>query len=79
MLVGTTEYGYTVGTVVEVAPVYRPKDQNSAVPMPVRAGDRVVYRDYLKDLETVHIGGKLCCFIYIDDIAMRVEENSDGA
>jgi len=45
--------------------------------MPVAQGDRVMYRDYLKDLETIEVDGAQCCFIYIEDIVLVLgEENA---
>lgn len=65
-----TNYGYSGGTVINVGKSYYPKNSSSAqpTPMPLSIGDRVVCRDYLKDLETVTLDCGECCFIYIDDI-----------
>jgi co-chaperonin GroES (HSP10) len=72
-----TEYGHTVGTVLGASKTYCLRDKAVSVDMPVSVGDRVMYRDYLKDLETVDVNGSQCCFIYIEDIVL-VLEDSDG-
>ena len=69
-----TEYGHTIGTVVSARDSYCTRDKGAWVPMPVSEGDRVMYRDYLKDLETVEVGGEQCCFIYIEDIVLVLGE-----
>ncbi|MEC8306252.1 MAG: co-chaperone GroES [Chlamydiota bacterium] len=72
-----TEYGHTVGTVVRARDTYCTRDKGVQVPMPVAQGDRVMYRDYLKDLETIKVDGAQCCFIYIEDIVLVLgEENA---
>ena len=68
-----TEYGHTVGTVINASDSYYTRDKNVLVNMPVSSGDRVMYRDYLKELETVDIDGDECCFIYIEDIVLVLE------
>jgi len=65
-----TEYGHTVGTVIAANDTYCPHDKNVLISMPVSAGDRVMYRDYLKELETVDVDGDQCCFIYVEDIVL---------
>jgi co-chaperonin GroES (HSP10) len=69
-----TEYGHTAGTVVSASETYTPRDKNVTVRMPVSVGDRVMYRDYLKELETVDVDGELCCFIYVEDIVLVLED-----
>lgn len=68
-----TEYGHTVGTVLSASDSYSPRDKSCEIPVPVSKGDRVMYRDYLKDLETIDIDGVCCCFIYVDDIVLVLE------
>lgn len=72
---GVTEYGHTIGTVVAARSTYCPRDKAASVPMPVSQGDRVMYRDYLKDLETVDVDGAQCCFIYVEDIVLVLGGN----
>ena len=71
-----TNYGYSGGTVVNVSSTYYPKegDRTSPVDMPLAIGDRVVCRDYLKDLETIKVECGECCFIHVDDILCAVPE-----
>lgn len=68
-----TEYGHTCGTVVDVRDEYVTRERNTLTEMPVSIGDRVLYRDYLKDLETVRVGSEEHCFIYIEDIVLVLE------
>ena len=65
-----TNYGYSGGTVVNVSRDYFPKDGNHTTPVSIRlaVGDRVVCRDYLKDLETIEVDCGECCFIHVSDI-----------
>lgn len=70
-----TEYGHTVGTVLGANPTYCLRDKAVVASMPVSVGDRVMYRDYLKDLETVEVEGTLCCFIYVEDIVLVLEDS----
>ena len=70
-----TEYGHTLGTIVSASESYSPRDKSCEVPMPVKEGERVMYRDYLKDLETIDVDGVRCCFIYIDDIVLVLESD----
>ena len=72
-----TEYGYTRGTVVSASSEYVDRSTSTVKNMPIRVDDVVMYRDYLKDLETITIENRVCCFIYIDDIAL-VLESADG-
>lgn len=72
-----TEYGHTTGTVLNASDTYYTRDKNVLTEMPVSSGDRVMYRDYLKELETVEINGDECCFIYIEDIVL-ILESVDG-
>ena len=69
-----TEYGHTVGTVIRANSEYYTRDKDVLVSMPVKSGDRVMYRDYLKQLETIDIDGERHCFIYIDDIILVLGE-----
>lgn len=69
-----TEYGHTVGTVVRASEGFYTRDKGVQVPMPVAQGDRVMYRDYLKDLETIEVDEVQCCFIYIEDIVLVLGE-----
>jgi co-chaperonin GroES (HSP10) len=70
-----TEYGHTIGTVLGASTTYCLRDKAVVASMPVSAGDRVMYRDYLKDLETVEIDGTQCCFIYVEDIVLVLEDS----
>ena len=71
-----TNYGYSGGTVVSVSSPYYPKEGNHTSPVTssISVGDRVVCRDYLKDLETVDLDCGDCCFIHISDILCTVPE-----
>ena len=69
-----TEYGHTVGTVIRANSQYYTRDKGVLVDMPVKSDDRVMYRDYLKDLEIITIEGEQHCFIYIDDIILILED-----
>ena len=73
---GVTEYGHTIGTVLGAQSTYCPRDKAVEVAMPVSRGDRVMYRDYLKDLETIDVNGTQCCFIYIEDIVLVLGEKN---
>lgn len=70
-----TEYGHTIGTVLGASATYCLRDKAVVAPMPVSKGDRVMYRDYLKDLETVEVEGDQCCFIYVEDIVLVLEDS----
>lgn len=71
-----TNYGHTCGVVIRASDTYYPKghDTTHIAKMPVSEGDRVVCRDYLKELETVELACGVCCFIYVEDILCVVEE-----
>jgi len=70
-----TEYGHTAGTVISASETYTLRDKNVTARVPVSAGQRVMYRDYLKELETVDVDGEPCCFIYVEDIVLILEDD----
>jgi co-chaperonin GroES (HSP10) len=72
-----TEYGHTLGTVLDARDMYATRDKGILTKMPVSKGDRVMYRDYLKGMEPVEVDGKPCCFIYIEDIVLVMEPIND--
>jgi co-chaperonin GroES (HSP10) len=68
--------GHSIGRVVDAPSEFWPRDTSAraALPMPVSAGDRVVYRDYLKEMHEIEHEGKSVCLIDITDIILVVDE-----
>jgi co-chaperonin GroES (HSP10) len=68
--------GHSTGRVVDAPSEYWPRDTSARapLPMPVSAGDRVVYRDYLKEMHEIEYKGEGVCFIDITDIILVVDE-----
>lgn len=72
------ERGHSVGRVISAPSEYWSRDEEATAQtsMPVKAGDRVVYRDYLKSINTIEYAGGPACFIDITDIEMIVEDGT---
>lgn len=71
------ERGHSVGVVLSAPTEYWSRDEGtlSQTEMPVSAGDRVVYRDYLKSINTIEYAGGPVCFIDITDIELVIGED----
>jgi co-chaperonin GroES (HSP10) len=71
--------GHSTGVVVSCPDTYYPNKVKTSKPCvpPVCVGDRVVYRDYLKEIEAVTSGGKTLCFIHMDDLLLVAGESTD--
>jgi co-chaperonin GroES (HSP10) len=72
------EYGYTCGVVVSASSPYTDHVRNIQRAMPVQAGQRVMYRDFLKDVHHVELDRADHCFIHVDDIVLVFDEVSDA-
>jgi co-chaperonin GroES (HSP10) len=78
IIIPESKTGHSTGVVISCSTHYYSKSapNGNLLECPVKWGDTVLYRDYLKEIETIDIGDSPHCFIYVEDILCVVEESN---
>lgn len=76
---GAERVGYSVGVVVKCPPELWPKSFEAEQPTaaPFVGGDRVLYRDFLKEMHEIDIEGVRHCFLHWEDIIAVVDADAE--